>query len=482
MDRLMNAYLIAHSPLILGFALLLVIGALHPGGRDFYSHAIAVVAVAGTAALSAFQLFPGDTFYGGAIQVTAFSKALTYVGLGLALIALVLSEDYLEKVHIRGPEWRMVVLAQCFGFTHASMAGDLATLFIAFELISIPSYVLAGFNHRDVRANEAGMKYLLLGVLSSALFLFGMAFLYGATGTLNLVSIRGQLELHMSLGGAAGPDIALAKAALVLILVSLLFKTAAAPFHSWLSDVYQGTNLASLAVIGGAAKSASFGLLALMLWGPLGPLAETWMPLLWAVALVSAVLGNFQAIAQTQIKRLLAYSGVVNAGFILIAITERSPFLLAFYLASYGLATLGALAGMMALGTRGADVDTLDDLAGLGRRQPLSAAFFTVILLSYAGIPLTAGFAAKFGVVLGAFRPDSGFSQLGYAATVASVCLSLVSFFFYFKIVRSLWMPTGGVEAPEMKREIRLNYLFVLIFTAVAIVGLGVIMRLPGAS
>jgi NADH-quinone oxidoreductase subunit N len=478
----MNAYLIAHSPLILGFALLLIVGALNQGGKDYYSHFIAVVAVAGTAALSAFQLNPGDSFYGGAIQVTAFSKAMAYVGLGLALIALVLAEDYLEKVHMRGPEWRMVVLAQCFGFTHAAMAGDLATLFIAFELVSIPSYVLVGFNHRDARANEAGMKYVLLGVLSSSLFLFGMAFLYGATGTLSLVSIRGQLELLMATGGAGSADMAFAKVALVLILSALLFKAAAAPFHNWLSDIYQGSNLASLAVVAGPAKVASFGLLALMLWGPFGALSDWWMPLLWVGAILSAVFGNFQAIAQTQVKRLLAYSAVVNAGFILIAISERSPFLLAFYLASYGLTTLGALAGLMTLGTRGSDIDSLDDVAGLGRRHPLLGAFFTLILMSYAGIPLTAGFAAKFGVVMGAFQPQSGFSSLGYGAMVTSVVLSLVSFFFYFKIVRSLWLTREGEEAPELKRELRLNYVLVLGFTALAILGLGVLMRLPGAS
>src|SRR5690606_10135614 len=318
----------------------------------------------------------------------------------------VLSQDYLDKARVSAVDWRLVVMAMALGMVNLCLAGDLATLFISYELVSIPSYVLAGFSHKDPRSNEAGMKYLLLGVFTSVLFLLGLSFIYGATGEIHLSAIHEKLALAVQAGSAA--DLTLAKVGLAFLLGAVFFKVAVAPFHNWLSDVYQGTNLASLAIISAPVKVAVFGMLGMLLWGAFEPLADLWKPVLLLGAAVSAAMGNLQAVVQTHLKRLIAYSAVVNAGFILIGIVVNSVPIVVFYLGTYGAMTLGTWAAFMAMGSRKADVDNLSDIAGMGKSNRWLALGMTVILLSYAGIPLTAGFAAKFGVVLEALRPDAG--------------------------------------------------------------------------
>lgn len=480
----MNAYLYSQLPLLAGFALLLALAALRPQGSprvNALSQAVTLLALGLAAVLTQSLLAPGDEFFGGAIRVTVIGRALAYGALGLAFLAALLSTDYLAKIHARPVEFRMVLLAQAIGIFHLPLAGDLATLFIAFELVSIPSYVLAGFNHRDGRANEAGLKYLLLGALSSALFLLGIAFLYGATGDLSFNGIQNQLGVFWLSG--AGSELLLAKVSLAFFMASLLFKVAAAPFHAWLPDVYQGTNLASLALIAAPAKVALFGLIALLLWGPFAYLHETWKPLLILAALLSAIFGNLQALSQsgrTGLKRVLAFSSTVNAGFILLALflDSAAPFL--FYLTAYGVTVIGILAAFMALGTATADVEGVDDLRGLGRRHPWIAAGLTVLLFSLAGIPLTAGFAGKFTVVAGAFSPQfeavSGFLPV----LLASVAFGLVSFVFYFRIVRALWRTDETSKNAAQPRAQGFYAPLVLAVCVFLVLLMGLLMRMPG--
>jgi len=256
---------------------------------------------------------------------------------------------------------------------------------------------------------------------------------------------------------------------------------AAAPFHNWLPDVYQGTNYASLIFISSPSKVALFGLLTLLLWGPFQPLAETWKPALLVTAACCAVLGNFQAISQTNVKRLLAYSAVANAGFVLLAIVSGASNTIALYLAAYGLTTVGGLAALMSLGTADADVDEVSDLQGLGKTHPFIAVLFTIVLMSYAGIPLTAGFAAKFGVALEILRPASLLGVPTISVLVLSIVASLISFFYYFRIVRALWMKAeSGQDAPVITRELGWGSRFVLLLCALAIIALGLVMRVPG--
>lgn len=476
----MNPYVLSQAPLILGFVFLLILASVRPAGRESLSNIISILALCSTAAAVGIFLPKDAQFFGGAIHVTAVGKTLAYICLGLTALALVLSETYLEKVRIQGVDWRMVVLALALGMVNLCLAGDLATLFIAYELVSIPSYVLAGFAHRDPRSNEAGMKYLLLGVFSSVLFLLGLSFLYGATGEIHLLAIHDKLA--RAVDAAAAGDLALAKVGLALIIGAVFFKVAVAPLHSWLPDVYQGTNLASLAIISSPVKVAVFGMLGVLLWGAFEPLADLWKPVLLAGAAASAIMGNLQAIVQTNLKRLVAYSAVVNAGFILLGILVNSWPLVAFYLASYGIMTMGTWAAFMAMGTRKADVDELSDVAGLGRTQRWVALAMTFILLSYAGIPLTVGFAAKFGVVLEALKPEAWLPRGTLAVVYLSVAAGLVSFFFYFQIIRAMWLQSPPLEAVERRSNpaVLWPYAFVLTLSVVIILSLGMFLRMPG--
>ena len=475
----MNPYLLSQAPLIAGFALLLLLASFRPWQREGLTSAISILALGGAAVCLWIFLPVGAEYFGGAIRVTGAGKVLAYLCLALAAAGVVLSESYLEKVRINAADWRMVVLALALGMVNLCLAGDLATLFVAYELVSIPSYVLAGFSHKDPRSNEAGMKYLVLGAFTSALFLLGLSFLYGATGEIHLLAIHDRLAAAAAAGNFA--DLTLAKTALALILGAVFFKIAVAPFHMWLPDVYQGTNLASLAIISSPVKVAVFGMLAMLLWGPFESLSEFWKPVLLAGAAVSAVMGNLQAIAQSNLKRLVAYSAVVNSGFILLAILVDSVPVVVFYLASYGVMTLGSWAFLMAMGSRKADVDELGDLAGMGRSHRWLAVGLTLILMSYAGIPLTAGFAAKFAVVLATLKPGADLPPMTLWVVYLSVTAGLVSFYFYFKIVRALWLqPPPPGQAWAGRLELRWNYVLVASLSVAVILGLGMFMRLPG--
>jgi NADH-quinone oxidoreductase subunit N len=475
-----NSYLLTQVPILVAFAALLLIGAFPLPARERITHFFCVAGIAGTAILLWLKLEVGSAYFGEAIRITSVGRVIAYLGLALCLIGVILSEDYLDKLRIRAVEWRMVVLAMALGIEHLALAGDLATLFIAFELVSIPSYILAGFNHHDGRANEAGMKYLVLGVFASALFLLGIAFLYGATGQIHLASIHESLSRAVNEGRAA--DLALAKISLALFAGSLFFKVGVAPFHSWLPEVYLGSNYASLAFIGGPAKVAIFGMLAMLLWGPFQPLYETWKPLLLLGAACCAIIGNLQAIAQTQVKRLLAYSAVANAGFLLLAFITGGRDTIILYLAAYGLTSMGAFAALMAFGTKTADIDELSDLLGLGKKHPLLASLFTFVLLSYAGIPLTAGFAAKFGVAFEFFKPGSMFGNTAVGVLVLSLVTSLISFYYYFKIVRALWMkPESSLDQElTVERDWKLSTVFALVLCVAAVLALGLTMKVPG--
>ncbi len=476
----MNPYVLTQLPLLIGFGLLLVIASIWPKGQERLSHIVTVAALMLCAIFTALKLAPGQEFFGGAIRVTLVSKSLAYAGLGLALVAVILAEDYLSKVRIHGADFRMVVLAMAMGVFHLPLAGDLATLFIAFELVSIPSYVLAGFNHGDSRANEAGMKYLVLGAFASCLFLLGLAFLYGATGEIRLTAIQNKVA-QMVLSGSAS-ELMLVKASLVFILVALLFKSGVAPLHLWLAEIYEGSNLASLAFLSVPSKVAYFGLLGLILWGPFAFLNHTWKPVVLGAAACCALFGNFQAIVQVKLKRLLAFSAVANAGFILLSLLLGTAWTFLFYLVVYGITTLGLLAAFMALGARHSDVDVLTDLRGVGKNHPRIAACLTLLLFSLAGIPLTAGFAGKFNIILSAFKPGVTLTPWFLPVLIGSVVLGLVSFYYYFKLVRAMWMPSEStsVESEEVERQAGWNAIFVMAFCVAAVVFLGIAMRLPG--
>ena len=316
-------------------------------------------------------------------------------------------------------------------------AGDLMTLFVALEVMSLPLYLLCGMaRRRRLLSQEAAFKYFVLGALSSGFFLFGCSWLYGATGQLRLGAIFEAIQAD------SFTNRGFLLAGVVLVLVGLLFKVGAAPFHSWTPDVYQGAPTPVTGFMAACTKIAAFGALARLLYGVVPGLEADLKALLWTVAIATMVIGTVVGVVQKDIKRILAYSAVAHGGFILVGLVSFSEDGLRsvlFYLFTYGVSTVGAF-GVMALvrevdseGHIKSEATGLDQWRGLGRRSPLLAGSFAVFLLAFAGIPLTAGFVGKFAVFAAAFQ--SGAWALG----LIGVACSAAAAFFYARVIVAMF-------------------------------------------
>jgi NADH-quinone oxidoreductase subunit N len=324
-----------------------------------------------------------------------------------------------------------------------STAGDLLTMFVALEVLSLPLYLLCGLaRRRRLLSQEASMKYFLLGAFASALFLYGIALLYGAAGSVSLLAI-GQLPPQAL-------DLRIVVLGIVLVLVGLLFKVGAVPFHSWTPDVYSGAPTPVTGFMAAATKVAAFGAMLRVLYLGMPALGEAWLPVLLAIATVTMVFGSLVAIAQNDVKRMLAYSSVAHAGFILTGLValdapQQAATSVLFYLAAYGFTTIGAFAAVSVVRERDAtggltgEATHLSQWAGLGRRSPALAAAFTLFLLAFAGIPLTSGFTAKFSVFSAAVA--GGHAWLA----VVGVLASAVAVAFYLRVVVVMYFaPADG--------------------------------------
>ena len=293
----MNDYLLLLLPLCVTIFLVLILAPQEFKLRDAGSLVLSVVGVIATVVM--VMLIPEGKYFGGAILITAVGKALAYLVLGFAGLAFVSTAGYLEKVHVPECEWRLTVLFITLGAVNLCFAEDLITIFVAFELLSIPSYALVGFSRRDGRSNEAGMKYLILGILGSAFFLLGIVFLYGASGQIFLSSIRDSLAAAQA-SSFANPtgvrEIDYYRLALGLLLAAMFFKLGVAPFHGWIFDIYKGSSYAALSIVGVAAKVAGFALTYRLLRGAFDPLRETWLTLIAVGAVVSFLFGGIQGV------------------------------------------------------------------------------------------------------------------------------------------------------------------------------------------
>ena len=322
-------------------------------------------------------------------------------------------------------------------------ADDLLTMFIALEVLSLPLYLLCGLARRHrLLSQEAALKYFLLGAFSSAFFLFGAAMLYGYAGTLDL---RGIADVVASGSGKTS----LALIGTGLLLVGLLFKIGAVPFHSWIPDVYQGAPTPITAFMAAATKIAAFGATLRVFYVALPELRDDWRPVLWAVAILTMVVGTVTAITQTDVKRMLAYSAVAHTGFILtgvIAENEAGLSSTLFYLFAYGFSTVGAFAVVsLVRNTADGDEDTaMTRWAGLGRRYPLVGLVFSLFLLAFAGIPLTSGFVSKFAVFKAA--GEGGAIPL----VVVGVVASAVAAYFYVRVIVLMFFTDPPDDAPTV--------------------------------
>jgi NADH-quinone oxidoreductase subunit N len=330
-------------------------------------------------------------------------------------------------------------------------ANDLLTLFVALEVFSLPLYILCALARRNrLMSQEAAVKYFLLGAFSSAFLLFGIAMLYGYAGSVSYSTISqvvdGTAKLTPALANTTGND-ALLLIGLAMVTVGLLFKVGAVPFHMWTPDVYQGAPTPVTGFMAAATKVAAFGALLRLLYVVLPGMRWDWRPVMWAVAILTMLAGAVIAVTQTDVKRLLAYSSIAHAGFILagvIATTPSGVSSVLFYLAAYSFVTLGAFAVVTLVRDAGGEATHLSRWAGLGRRSPLVAAVFAVFLLAFAGIPLTSGFAGKFAVFKAAAQGGA------MPLVIVGVISSAVAAFFYIRVIVLMFFSEPKADGPTV--------------------------------
>jgi NADH-quinone oxidoreductase subunit N len=344
-------------------------------------------------------------------------------------------------------------------------ANDLIMIFIGLEISSIASYVLAGYLRDDRRNNEAALKYFLLGSFATAFLLYGIAWVYGTTGTTNLSEVRLALMTP-----EIAPSMVLIGTAAALMFIGLAFKVSAAPFQVWAPDVYQGASAPVSAFLSTGPKAAAFAVLLRVYVTAFGPIANRWEPFVWGSAIATMVIGNFGALTQTNIKRLLAYSSIAHAGYVLVAIAAHSEIGTAaamFYLAAYALMQIGSFAVVSYFARQGEKYVNVEDLAGLGWRQPMVAAMMTIFLLSLIGVPLTGGFFGKFYIFRAAL--DSNLVWL----TVIGLLNSAVAAYYYLRIIVVMYMNEPG-EAADSAVPVTAGLRVAMIGSAVGTIILGI--------
>jgi NADH-quinone oxidoreductase subunit N len=362
----------------------------------------------------------------------------------------------------RGAEAIALVLLATAGFSIMVASNNLVMMFLGLEAGSIALYVLAGMSRERARSDEAAIKYFLLGSFASAIFIYGVALLYAGTGQFGLLEMRDFLSDFVVLS----PAVILI--GLGLVVVGLGFKVSAAPFHTWAPDVYQGAPAGVVGYLASVAKVAGFVALARILLTGLDALGADWRPIVAGIAALSMMLGSILALVQDDVRRMLAYSGVAHAGFIMTGVVGGTTEGILFYLAIYSLQLVGAFAVVTAVSGADTSASDLASYRGLARRSPLLAASFAVLLLGMAGLPVTSGFIAKFGVFAQAW--SQGFEWLVIVAVIASV----IAFAFYLRIIVSMYMDAGDEGTVDVPIPVR----WVLVFAVGTTILWGV---LPGS-
>ncbi len=350
-----------------------------------------------------------------------------------AAFTLLMSVDFLREHPMPAGEFHALVLLSTSGMVYMAAANDLIVVFLALEVMSLAVYVLAGLMRTDGRALEAAVKYFLLGAFASAFLLYGIAFLYGATGSTRLDVIAKSIVDH-----GASPFVLVG---IALLLVGFGFKVAVAPFHVWTPDVYEGAPTVVTAFMAVGVKAAGFAAFARVFLDAFHSVAPSWTGLVWVLAALTMTIGNVTAVTQRSVKRMLAYSSIAHAGYLLVGLvsaTRDGGAALLFYMVVYTCMNLGAFGVLMALGRRGEPHEDLRDWAGVGFRHPVLGLSMVVFMLSLAGMPPTAGFAGKFYLFSAAV--DAGYVGLA----VIGVLNSLVSVYYYLGVLVQMYMAEGG--------------------------------------
>jgi NADH-quinone oxidoreductase subunit N len=380
------------------------------------------------------------SLFGGAFVVDNYSLVLTGFFLVAGYVSLLVSVDYIGEGDYYQGEYYVLLLTSLLGMIAMASARDLVSIFVALETITIPTFVLASWRKHDTRSNEAGLKYFLIGALSSAVMLYGMSIVFGLANSTVLVDINKY---------AAGATPALFAVAVFLTLVGFAFKVSAVPFHFWAPDTYEGAPTPVTAFLSVASKAGGFVALLTIIRFGFFPSGDSWQPVLWVLAAASMTLGNLAALRQTNIVRMLAYSSIAQGGFILVPLAVAGDVhgnsawqAVVIYILIYGAMNLGAFAAVIAVARRVRSAE-IADYAGLGSTSPAIAVLFTVFLFSLAGVPPLAGWFAKFVMFRAVFDANTTAAVvLGIIAAVNSV----IAFFYYAGVARWFWFE----EAPEV--------------------------------
>jgi NADH-quinone oxidoreductase subunit N len=383
--------------------------------------------------------YPGTAFW-NMVRVEGFSVFFHFVVIAIAAVAILSSFEYLKVQRIRAGEYYALILFGTVGMSLMSSAIELVLIFIALEISSISTYILAGFRRNDASSSESSLKYFLLGSFATAFFLYGVALMFGATGATNIDSISHALNSGMA------PVPVLAYVATALMFVGVGFKVASVPFHVWTPDVYEGAPAPIVGLMSTGPKAAAFAVLLRVMFEANAPGR---FGLIWVSAALTMTVGNLGALVQDNVKRLLAYSSIAHAGYLLVAFAaqpELGTSAAMFYTAAYAAMNLGAFAVVTHFANAGEKYVTLEDYAGLGRKSPVLAATFTFFLMSLIGIPITGGFFAKFYVLSAALKSD-----LNILAIIL-VLNSGVGAYYYLRIIVMMYMrePRGAVPVTRM--------------------------------
>jgi len=398
------------------------------------------------------------------VAVDGFRLFANWVFLVAAAMGIAVSFTYVYRQRLQAGEFYGLILLATAGMMFMAGARDLIVIFLGLEVMSIAVYALSAFNRRDRRSAEAGLKYFLLGAFSTGFFLYGIALTYGATGSTNVALIA-----HAVAGGGAHRGLLVFGVA--LLAIGFGFKVAAVPFHMWTPDVYEGAPSPVTAFMSGAVKAAAFTAFLRVFMTAFEGVHETWLPLVWWLAAVTMVVANLVALVQPNIKRMLAYSAIAHAGYLLVAITaanEAAAAGLLFYLLVYTVMNIGAFAVVIAVGNQGEENLQIEDYAGLGQRQPLLAVVLTLFLLSLAGFPGTGGFIGKIYLLRGAVDAEL------WTLAVVLVLTTVVSYYYYLRVAWYAWMRDPATEDAHARIFMPLPMRIALVAGAAVVLYLGV--------
>jgi NADH-quinone oxidoreductase subunit N len=426
-----------------GIAAMLAEAFREPGERMPIS-GLGLVGLAGAGISTALLWGRHQTGF-GVVAADTFGLFFVMILVVIGVMTMLLSPRMIERDALPGGEYYALTLFALAGMMLMAMATDLLVIFLALEVMSLAVYVLSALNRNSEASVEGAFKYFILGGFSSAFFLYGIAFVYGLTQTTKLEGV-GQ-----AVAAGAGGHPVLALVALGLLLVGFGFKVSAVPFHMWTPDAYEGAPTIVSGFMSTGVKAAAFAAFVRVMATAFHPLQATWYPVFWGLAAVTMVLGTVVGVAQMNLKRMLAYSSIAHAGYLLVGLTAANDVgrgAILFYLLTYGITNLAAFAVIGLLATHDRANDDLASMAGLSNRHPALAAVFSVLLLSLGGIPPTAGFVGKWYIFSAAVRSGD------YLLAIIGVLTSVVSIFFYLRVIVMMYMaePVDLPRAPEPSR------------------------------